>query len=409
MVSAENQARSDATNKYAANPSGFGAVRTDLDDINLRIAALEKIKSNLSLPSSSPRPIQRLPATCSIEDAVAAMDRDGAVILERLVTSEHCDRFMRELQPYVEATPNSAGFGGATTRRTGSILARSEASWSMIGHPLVLGVCDRILGDQALQHCAVLRKDAPKKMRFPWQLHLTQSILIGPGGKPQPLHQDKGFAVFDFGPTVEPEVSTMWAITDFTEENGATRVVAGSHKPGAGPPNKFFEYEDSASAAMPRGSVLLYTGSAYHGSGKNTSNEHRMGLNVDYCLSFLRQEENQYLSCPPWEARRLPRELQKLIGYEKGGGFLGYVSDGFGPEAAMRPEFDVTDPTATARLVARDSPRFDGRRTDGEEEVDDIDGIVAAVAAGTMTAMQASARLRTLFAARSASGASSKL
>merc|ERR1712190_422424 len=122
----------------------------------------------------------------------------------------------------------------------------------------------------------------------------------------QSIHVDHDFCLHDFGGEVELEVSTMWALTDFTEENGATRVVPGSHKPGKGPRTKEFNLEDSTFAAMPRGSVLIWLGSVYHGGGRNQSSSNRVGLNVDYCVGFLRQEENQYLACPPREARRLP-------------------------------------------------------------------------------------------------------
>merc|ERR1719456_573592 len=105
--------------------------------------------------------------------------------------------------------------------------------------------------------------------------HLTQIIDIGPGGEAQPIHTDEDWCLHDFGGELELEVSTMWALTDFTEENGATRVVPGSHKPGRGPEKNVFKLEDSTFAAMPKGSVLVYLGSVYHGGGQNNSSMHR--------------------------------------------------------------------------------------------------------------------------------------
>jgi len=119
--------------------------------------------------------------------------------------------------------------------------------------------------------------------------------------------------------------STMWAATDFTEEMGATRVIVGSHLWKDDPSEV-----DSAlttGAVMDKGSVLVYTGSLFHGGGANTTDLHRIGINVGYSLGWLRQEENQYLACPPDIARTLPEGLLRLMGYQRGSFALGYVDD----------------------------------------------------------------------------------
>ena len=93
---------------------------------------------------------------------------------------------------------------------------------------------------------------------------------------------------------------------------------------------------------MSKGSVLFYSGSVLHSGGENRSDHARLGLNITYCLGWLRQEENQYLSCPPHIARDLEPELQELIGYTQGDYALGYYSDPeAGPERAglLPPEW----------------------------------------------------------------------
>jgi ectoine hydroxylase-related dioxygenase (phytanoyl-CoA dioxygenase family) len=141
---------------------------------------------------------------------------------------------------------------------------------------------------------------------------------------------------------------------DFTEENGATRVVPGSHlwtddrKP---------TQADTVPAEMERGSVLLYTGSLFHGGGANHSDRTRTAVNIDYCLGWLRQEENQYLSCPPQIARTFDEALQKMLGYDLGSYALGYYSPplppGEGPEI-VSPRHALTGGGADSALGTTD-------------------------------------------------------
>ncbi len=248
-------------------------------------------------------------------DIVSAALRDhGAVIIERLLDEAQCDRLSAELQPWLDATPMGADdFSGVTTRRTGALLTRCPSSADLVAHPLVLDVVDRTLW--------------PKKTTF--QLHLTQSIAIGPGGAAQMLHRDHWcFDFFPFPRDVDVEVSTIWALTDFTEERGATRVVPDSHRT---PDDRKYTFDESVPAEMPRGSVVLYLGSTVHGGGENRSDDVRIGINIDYVLGWLRQEENQYLSYSLDEVRAMPERLQRLIGYEPGAYALGYVDGGRSP------------------------------------------------------------------------------
>ncbi|MBN9592049.1 MAG: phytanoyl-CoA dioxygenase family protein, partial [Alphaproteobacteria bacterium] len=122
---------------------------------------------------------------------------------------------------------------------------------------------------------------------------------------------------------------------DFTEENGATRVIPGS--------NHFedrleFTQADTIPAEMKKGSVLFYSGSVYHGGGANRSPMVRKGINITYNLSWLRQEENQYLAVPHDIARTLPVELLRLMGYARGAYALGYIDDLRDPIEVLRPD-----------------------------------------------------------------------
>jgi ectoine hydroxylase-related dioxygenase (phytanoyl-CoA dioxygenase family) len=115
---------------------------------------------------------------------------------------------------------------------------------------------------------------------------------------------------------LEIEVSSMWALTDFTEENGATIVVPKSNH---WSPEKQPGDDDKAHATMPRGSVLLYTGSVLHGAGTNTTDDWRFGLHVSFVAGWLRPEENHFLTVPTNVAANLPARARALLGYESYG------------------------------------------------------------------------------------------
>ncbi|MGI9579556.1 MAG: phytanoyl-CoA dioxygenase family protein, partial [Microthrixaceae bacterium] len=255
-------------------------------------------------------------------------------IVERLAEAELCDRVAAELAPTLESTPAGGdGFTGDHTRRPGALLASCPSSVDMVANDLVLEVAD-----------AVMWAD---KTNF--QLHLTQAIALDPGQEPQALHRDQWcFDFFEFPAEVEVEVSTIWALTDFTEENGATRVAVGAnHLPDSEVGT--IGFDDTLAAEMPRGSVVIYTGRTVHGGGANKSDHTRIGVNVDYVLGWLRQEENQYLSVPFDVAAELPERVQRLMGYQMGAYALGYVGDLRDPITVLR---DSADHGSTRRSFA---------------------------------------------------------
>lgn len=276
--------------------------------------------------------IPRLPASASVAEVTDALRRDGIVVIERLVPEELCDHVALELAPHLEAVrPGRDGFEGSRTRRPGALLARSRSSVELIAHDLVLEVVERVLWS--------------RKTTF--QLHLTQAIAIGPGETEQLLHRDQwAFDFFEFPADVEVEVSTIWALTDFTEQNGATRVVPGSHRL-ADDEVRSLGPSDTVPAEMPRGSVVIYTGRTVHGGGANRTDTDRVGINVDYVLGWLRQEENQYLSVPREVAAELPERVQRLMGYQMGAYALGYVDDLRDPIRVLRTDGHDADDAPT--------------------------------------------------------------
>ncbi len=272
--------------------------------------------------------IPRFDREVSLATLTDAIRTHGVAIVERLADAETCDRIAAELAPHIDATPTGADdFTGTTTRRTGALLGRSATSVELVAHPLILDLADAVLWD--------------KKTSF--QLHLTQAITLGPGAEAQHLHRDEWcFDFFPFPDDMQVELSTIWALDDFTEANGATRVVPGSH--GSTDPRSH-TVDDTEAAVMPRGSVVIYTGRTVHGGGANTSTASRTGINVDYVLGWLRQEENQYLSVPVEVVRTLPERVQRLMGYSFGAYALGYVDDVRDPITVVRPRDESGAPS----------------------------------------------------------------
>jgi ectoine hydroxylase-related dioxygenase (phytanoyl-CoA dioxygenase family) len=269
-------------------------------------------------------PIVRLSSEAGPDEVAAAVVRDGAVIVEDVAEPALLDRVEAELRPFLDATPTGPDdFSGNLTRRTGSLIARSAACRDLVMDPLTLGAARVFLG-----HATNI------------QLHLTQAIAIGPGETAQPIHRDQwAFDFFPFPEGYDVQCNTIWALTDFTEENGATRVVIGSN---AIEDRRSFGPDDTEPAEMPRGSVLVYSGSVYHGGGANRSAATRIGLNITYAVAWLRQEENQYLSVPREVAETLPVDLLRLMGYDRGAYALGYIDDLRDPIEAVRPGTGTT-------------------------------------------------------------------
>ncbi|MEM7091918.1 MAG: phytanoyl-CoA dioxygenase family protein [Actinomycetota bacterium] len=241
----------------------------------------------------------------------------GYAIVDRVVDDSVMDRLAAEAAPFVEAS--AAGrdvYDGVHTRRTGSLIARCPTARDLVMHPQVVSTIESFL-----DHATTV------------QLHLTQIITIEPGETKQKPHRDQmAFDFYPFPAGYHVQCNTMWALTDFTAENGATHIA-----PGTSPMS-----DDEAAvvaeiqADMPRGSVLFYDGKVLHGGGANRSDAERQGVNITYAVGWVRQEENQFLACPPDIARTLDDDLLKMMGYQQGAFALGYVGDQQDPLAVLR-------------------------------------------------------------------------
>jgi len=254
-------------------------------------------------------PLATLASNAAKEDIQAALESDGAVIIRDLLSRAPRQQLVDQLRPFIDATPmGNDDFTGRKTQRTGALVARVPACRELVTDATIVGAAETFLG--------------PYTERI--LLHLTQTIHIHPRQGAQILHRDRLAWGTHLPRSIEPQLNTIWALTDFTAANGATRVVPGSHR---WPWEQRAEPSEITQAEMAAGSLLLYTGSVLHSGGENRSQSARLGLNITYCLGWLRTEENQYLSCPPSVARELSEDLQELLGYTQGNYALGYYSD----------------------------------------------------------------------------------
>jgi ectoine hydroxylase-related dioxygenase (phytanoyl-CoA dioxygenase family) len=249
--------------------------------------------------------IQTLHRESRSDDVVAALLRDGGVIVAEQAPDDVIDLVLKDLRAPFDAQGHKFqnDFNGYTTLRLGGILGLSRAAAELIAHPRVMEVADAVLK----RHCTNYR------------IGSSTAIEIHPGEAAQVLHRDDEFYPIRI-PGVEFQISAMWALDDFTAENGATRIVPGSHDLRA---VDGIEESDVEQAAMPRGSVLFYLGSTIHGGGANTTDAPRTGLITTYSLGWLRQEENQYLTVPREVADSYPDPIRRLMGYQAHGRYLG--------------------------------------------------------------------------------------
>lgn len=259
-----------------------------------------------------------------IESHASRIERDGYTILERIIEPALLDALSEDLlriEREENILPAGNPFEGARTVRIYNLLARGELYEQIPVHASVLPVVERVLDRGCL-------------------VSSLSSIAIDPGETAQPIHADDQII-----PIPKPHVAlvcnTMWAVTDFTAANGATRVIAGSHRE----PRSPVPFEDLAStpAEMPRGSVLVWHGSLWHGGGANTSTTRRLGIAMNYCAGYIRQQENQQLGIPLDVVRGFSPRLRKLCGFGIYKGLIGHIDkcspvdllDGTGPRPVV--------------------------------------------------------------------------
>lgn len=241
-----------------------------------------------------------------IEDSktiIQILRQEGCVVIDNLISEKDIDIIQSDLNFHFSSTPDCQGdFYGHATKRLGTLFTKSKIFQEMAVIPSILDVMDHFL----LPTCT------------DYQINLTQAISIGSNESKQIMHQDDPMFPF-LHPGTEVMINCMWAIDDFTEENGATVLVPGSHLwPRSHALNLEIENLPPhmiAKGIMKKGSVLIYLGSLFHSGGANKTKNRRCGAVISYNLGWLRQAENSYLAYSKEELKEMPIKLQKLLGY----------------------------------------------------------------------------------------------
>jgi ectoine hydroxylase-related dioxygenase (phytanoyl-CoA dioxygenase family) len=255
--------------------------------------------------------LPRFGSDATVDDIVGALDEAGCAVVDRFIDAAKVAALKDELAPHREQTPLGRNdFEGFDTRRIYALFAKVRGFDELATHPLLLGVLERVLGHH--------------------QLSGPVGIDIGPGESPQGLHRDDVVYPLPW-PHQQVVLNTMWALDDFTADNGATVIVPGSHRSS---PSEMPDAGQAIAATMPAGSVMFYVGTVWHGGGANRTGERRLGVILEYVAAWLRAQENHVTAVPVEVMRTLSPTLQELLGYNIFPPFLGYV-DGRHPRRTL--------------------------------------------------------------------------
>ncbi len=275
-----------------------------VDDLNTDLARTYR---------ATHRPPAELVEPDILQADIAALDANGFVVIENLITPAEAAAAKASLEALLGPVGRNA-FEGFRTQRAYALLEKTRAADALVAHPRVLALIEHLVApDPLLSACLAIR--------------------ILPGEAEQMAHVDDGFY-----PQPRPRralgAAAIWALDPFTAENGATSIYAGSEKwDDARQPTPA---DERCPVIMPAGSVLVFPGTLWHGGGANRSDASRLVLTPQYCAPWLRTQENMSLAVSPKTVAGLSDPLQRLLGYNIRPPFMGHVN-GLHPKRLLEP------------------------------------------------------------------------
>jgi ectoine hydroxylase-related dioxygenase (phytanoyl-CoA dioxygenase family) len=259
-----------------------------------------------------------------------ALDEHGFVVLPALLGAHEIEAIRAALAPHFATTPTGRNaFEGRHSQRVYALLAKSAVFADLVSHPRILRLLDHPLEPNYLLSSAL-------------------AINNGPGEARQQIHFDDSFYRSLPRPRASIGASVIWAIDEFTETNGATEILPGSHRWGNDAPDQ--DDPRIRKMAMPAGSALVFHGTLWHRGGANRSEHWRLAITPQYCQPWARQAENMTLAVPPAIAATYPRRVQELIGYSLHVPFMGHVN-GMHPARLIDPHYDNHERQHAVRAV----------------------------------------------------------
>ena len=241
-----------------------------------------------------------------LERHLGQIDDQGFTVVENAIDAEWLSALnssLIELEGRLGIKPAGNAFEGSNTVRIYNLLVHGPVFERVPVNPAVLPIIEGVLDEGCL-------------------ISSVSSISIDPGEVAQPIHSDEQ-AIHMPRPHPPLVCNSMWALTDFTEENGATRIIPGSHTWDHYP--ELGQHYESIPAEMPKGSVLIWHGGLWHGGGANKSDARRVGIAMNYCTGFVRQQENQQLGIPLEIVKGFEPRLRELCGFSTYRNLIGHI------------------------------------------------------------------------------------
>lgn len=284
-----------------------------MNDQNQEIESIVELQSDLARKHKSYTPEEAKSLKASIAKDFETVQKNGYVVIENLLNASELELIRTSAAPLLNKSGRN-NFEGVKTQRVYNVLEQTRAIDSLAVHPRITGLLSRLFQPNYL-------------------LSQAQIINILPGEAAQPLHFDDGFY-----PVPRPRkpfgAATVWAIDEFTEENGATVLIPESHLYGQ---EIITDHSKTIPAAMPTGSVVFFLGTTWHGGGSNQSSAPRLAATCQYCEPWLRPQENFFLELSQETLAATPEQLLSMVGYSIHPPFMGMVN-GMHPKRTLSRE-----------------------------------------------------------------------